>query len=1384
MDLDFAPSYQHSSAEMVFKARSKTSRQSVIAMSPFDRRQSDDRLSNDSSAAKTGGARRWSTFGLKNGNQDQDTASQNIPTNPSPSPSPLPFPEKVQPSVHTYPKQFSGIPGLRRKTSKSVSSLFERYQADTPSPSNLSSSSPDIQHHHTSSGGSTGGTTTATVTGVSSARLSTDNGTRGSTSGKRLSRLLHISTNHNQTHGISTAPSSPRDVREARPSEDFRPESPGSSRKSKKRGLFGLLAAGNKEGMRGRSKSEALPPQPSMIDSIQMQNRSQEYNEYRSQPGNISSPIYDSLHRVPSHGYAPSIKTQKGLGGLLDKWMSRRDSVTRGQRSRRGEAELPTRHGRPADDDGDDQSDQWSLGWRETQAAAAAGSSSSTGGARATTEPYQIPPWDKSLTEVARRRKSVESDQGLGSEALKALFGPQGLKDTSTGGGSGGESGGASGEGGGSRGRKGGQAEGSEVGKRSNNDYVKYLGSMQRGGGYYDLGKEKDEEAEKRDSEDIKDEPYWNFDEPTVVSEPLRRLYEDVATSLETPALQNITRDVGETTHSQNNNGTRYTSKVETTDASTYKLSKMKEAYSQSIASISDIPKADVYPQSYVREVVAKIDAQELPHSPAIARDATQVEPNPPKNITRSATKIEPSSLKNTARDAVKFEPIPPRNIARYLAAKADSIPAQSPTRPAVKIDTTPPMGTRYTAKAEDSPATEDDADTIAAVVQAVLEGGSISMRKGSISMRKASPVAKTLPKSIDDGTDRTRKGKVPEEKEQNKELQNETIPPQPAVSENPVVESPLCETASSVPRSTSTSNHPLTLGANSLDPLLSLEMGENSLRAINPRNPSPLRSSSSLNQRRHQRIHNSRSSPLFPSTNLQPDGSRITGARSSLLQEQPDYAQALKRHSVLVSSDAEQAIQLSEMVPLPESADQEVPEPGYYNLDKQSGYTVTTIELDDLDDEVPTMPTMPTLLLGLNASTSTESNTHLADSPLFASEVVSPMESFTQTRRRSAGDNLILPVLPTQSASLPLPRDLPPMQPLKIDPIELSLDKKEEPDWDALRRELDGPIKITHYRLIRLPHGFLVALKNIRQLYLDHNQFRDLPDELLVLSQLEILSVSHNRLVHLSDNLWHLAQLRVLNVAHNVLKSLPKTLGRLASLEVINAEQNNLVTLPGSVGSLENLKVLKLKGNPLVSLPNSMSRLTGLTMFHVGEWPEDGYSVSRMHSDSSPSTSSNRGKDNLSQQIERRLLWRMHETVLNRLRDIEEGSSDLPLSLNAPTPTPSTSSSSTTSKFSRPIQDEAPPLPGSIVLADMDRVAMLRKIYAQVVATVRRMQEEEEQEELSRQKLAEIPTGLGTVTGRAVDGSAARPGHGVAHQHHLFKGNTTHVARLNALYA
>ena len=127
-----------------------------------------------------------------------------------------------------------------------------------------------------------------------------------------------------------------------------------------------------------------------------------------------------------------------------------------------------------------------------------------------------------------------------------------------------------------------------------------------------------------------------------------------------------------------------------------------------------------------------------------------------------------------------------------------------------------------------------------------------------------------------------------------------------------------------------------------------------------------------------------------------------------------------------------------------------------------------------------------------------------------------------------------------------------------------------------------------------------IVLLTNLEVLDLSGNKLFDFPEELFQLEFLHTLSLNHNLLGEIPSEIQNLTKLKFLSLNNNRLKKLPSNIGNLMNLQSLQVNNNHLAALPQSIGKLNSLVLLSATGNRLKKLPDSLGNLNALECLYL----------------------------------------------------------------------------------------------------------------------------------------------------------------------------------------
>jgi tetratricopeptide (TPR) repeat protein len=125
-----------------------------------------------------------------------------------------------------------------------------------------------------------------------------------------------------------------------------------------------------------------------------------------------------------------------------------------------------------------------------------------------------------------------------------------------------------------------------------------------------------------------------------------------------------------------------------------------------------------------------------------------------------------------------------------------------------------------------------------------------------------------------------------------------------------------------------------------------------------------------------------------------------------------------------------------------------------------------------------------------------------------------------------------------------------------------------------------DGEVlNLSSSKLRKLPDGISKSTKN---LILKDNKFRDFPEIITSLKDLEYLDLSGNKIKEIPESIENLKKLHCFNLANNKITKIPESISELKDLKELNLENNKIKDIPQSITELKGLRILNLKGNKL----------------------------------------------------------------------------------------------------------------------------------------------------------------------------------------------------------
>nr|XP_045586253.1 toll-like receptor Tollo [Procambarus clarkii]XP_045586254.1 toll-like receptor Tollo [Procambarus clarkii] len=147
--------------------------------------------------------------------------------------------------------------------------------------------------------------------------------------------------------------------------------------------------------------------------------------------------------------------------------------------------------------------------------------------------------------------------------------------------------------------------------------------------------------------------------------------------------------------------------------------------------------------------------------------------------------------------------------------------------------------------------------------------------------------------------------------------------------------------------------------------------------------------------------------------------------------------------------------------------------------------------------------------------------------------------------------------------------------------------------------------LSVSHNNISRIASEAFDNCTNLRDIRLEYNVLREIPEAVREAVSLRTLRISHNQLSSvLQDDLTSLSALRHLDLSNNLLRGLCKScLAGLADLEVLDLSRNELGSVPhGVFDTNTGLKLLRMDGNKMSDINGLFASLPNLLWLNVSD--------------------------------------------------------------------------------------------------------------------------------------------------------------------------------------
>ena len=150
-------------------------------------------------------------------------------------------------------------------------------------------------------------------------------------------------------------------------------------------------------------------------------------------------------------------------------------------------------------------------------------------------------------------------------------------------------------------------------------------------------------------------------------------------------------------------------------------------------------------------------------------------------------------------------------------------------------------------------------------------------------------------------------------------------------------------------------------------------------------------------------------------------------------------------------------------------------------------------------------------------------------------------------------------------------------------------------PDKDYNGRIFSRPISRLNSRTpttelctnVEMIRNVCASIKTLQHFDVSHNQLKDLPLDISLLTELKTLNCSHNELSDMADLFGQLNHLKEINLSFNHFKNLPNVIYKFKYLIRLNCEHNSIAKIDHDLVNLKRLKFLVFDHNQLESVDN-----------------------------------------------------------------------------------------------------------------------------------------------------------------------------------------------------